>query len=414
MRHVRVSDAASCLAAGGATVLLASDQGGFFDRTWPWAVLLLGAIAALALLGAAELEASLATMALVGGLLLLAGWTVLSWSWSSEPGTSLHEALRTPIYVVAALAFVTLAAAGGERGLIVGVAVGTAGIAAYSLAERHLHGVRASDQQSTLLERPLGYANALGALCGIGLLLTVGLAFVVRRNRAASVAALAAGAVLVVALALTGSRGAWVAIAAGAAVAVATQLGRTIAFLAAAAVAGALAFLYVAAALTTPARLQARGDYWHVTWHVAGQHPLGGLGAGTFDLAWAAYGNVAQWGGALDAHSLYLEMLAELGVVGLLLTATLVLPVAAALRGARPTATGAAAVGGSVAFLVHAGLDWDWEVPAVTVAGLACLAATLGSAPKTTVIGRRARITLLGVALAAIVGYAIEIAVRAF
>ena len=33
-----------------------------------------------------------------------------------------------------------------------------------------------------------------------------------------------------------------------------------------------------------------------------------------------------------------------------------------------------AATGATVAFLVHAGLDWDWELPAVVVAGLACAA----------------------------------------
>jgi hypothetical protein len=33
-----------------------------------------------------------------------------------------------------------------------------------------------------------------------------------------------------------------------------------------------------------------------------------------------------------------------------------------------------AAAGATIAFLVHAGLDWDWEMPAVVVAGLACAA----------------------------------------
>jgi hypothetical protein len=37
-----------------------------------------------------------------------------------------------------------------------------------------------------------------------------------------------------------------------------------------------------------------------------------------------------------------------------------------------PSAAGAAAAGAYVAFLFHAGVDWDWEMPAVTVAGLAC------------------------------------------
>jgi hypothetical protein len=33
------------------------------------------------------------------------------------------------------------------------------------------------------------------------------------------------------------------------------------------------------------------------------------------------------------------------------------------------------AAGAAVAFIAHASVDWDWELPAVVVAGLACLAA---------------------------------------
>jgi hypothetical protein len=77
-----------------------------------------------------------------------------------------------------------------------------------------------------------------------------------------------------------------------------------------------------------------------------------------------------------DAHSLYLETLAELGLLGLaLLGLALAPPLLAAFRGAS-----AAAAGGYVAFLVHAGLDWDWELPAVTLAGLLCGAALIALA----------------------------------
>ena len=83
-----------------------------------------------------------------------------------------------------------------------------------------------------------------------------------------------------------------------------------------------------------------------------------------------------------DAHSLYLEMLAELGPVGL----------APARRGAwarhssPPFARAAirscpASLAAYVAYLAHAGVDWDWEMPAVTLAALACAAALL-AAPR--------------------------------
>jgi cytochrome c-type biogenesis protein CcmH/NrfG len=40
------------------------------------------------------------------------------------------------------------------------------------------------------------------------------------------------------------------------------------------------------------------------------------------------------------------------------------------LRGRRPDSLRAAAAGAYLAFLLHAGVDWDWEMPAVVLAGL--------------------------------------------
>jgi peptidoglycan/LPS O-acetylase OafA/YrhL len=39
----------------------------------------------------------------------------------------------------------------------------------------------------------------------------------------------------------------------------------------------------------------------------------------------------------------------------------------------------AAAAAGYVAFVLHAGIDWDWEMPATTLAGLFCGAALLAA-----------------------------------
>ena len=85
-----------------------------------------------------------------------------------------------------------------------------------------------------------------------------------------------------------------------------------------------------------------------------GDHPLLGSGAGTFEQYWNEHrprNYVAK-----DAHSLYLERLAEQGPVGLALILALVIyPIGS------PFATGATrssltAVGALVAFTVHAGL----------------------------------------------------------
>ena len=57
--------------------------------------------------------------------------------------------------------------------------------------------------------------------------------------------------------------------------------------------------------------------------------------------------------------------------------------------GARADPLTAAALGPYVAFLAHTAQDWDWELPAVTVAALACAVALLLSARRqSTPLGR--------------------------
>ena len=120
-----------------------------------------------------------------------------------------------------------------------------------------------------------------------------------------------------------------------------------------------------------------RADYWRVAVDAYRDHPLLGSGAGTYELHWARERPTGFE--ARDAHSLYLETLAELGPIGLgLLLAALAVPLVALARvRGRPLA--AAAAGGYVAYLVHAALDWDWELPALTLAALACAAAILAA-----------------------------------
>jgi hypothetical protein len=146
-----------------------------------------------------------------------------------------------------------------------------------------------------------------------------------------------------------------------------------------------------------------RPAYWHVAWKEASAHPVFGAGGGAFADYWSRYGDPNLEGGALDAHNLYLETLAELGVLGLLLlAATLALPLLVALRH-RSSDLVAPAVGAYVAFLAHAAVDWDWEMPAVTLAALACGAAVLLTERETAPVHKLsapARTVLLVVALA--------------
>ena len=126
----------------------------------------------------------------------------------------------------------------------------------------------------------------------------------------------------------------------------------------------------------------ARVFSWRVAWQSFEDHPMVGTGAGTYEQYWLRHRPVA--GKVVDAHSLYLETLAELGPVGLaLLAAALALPLVGAVK-ARHHALVPAAFGAYLAYLAHAAVDWDWEMPAVTVAALLCAVAVL-------VAGRRER-----------------------
>jgi hypothetical protein len=128
-----------------------------------------------------------------------------------------------------------------------------------------------------------------------------------------------------------------------------------------------------------------------------------GSGAGSFEEWWARHRPLPSK--ARDAHSLFLEQLAELGAVGLLLVVVaLGTPFVTAWRTrAHPFAP--IAFGGFVAFLVHAGMDWDWEMPAVTMCGLAFAGSIFAAAKREEdAIVRMAPARLVGVCLLLVAG----------
>jgi len=352
--------------AAAIVVLLAFADGGYTPSAWRAAILVCVAAAGLRLVLGPVGRLTRAHGLVVGGLVALAGWTALSAAWSPDPATSLLEAQRTLVYVALAAAAAVL---GGS--LLFGTLAGIGVVCSWALGQRFLAGPPDPPDpfEGTLLQEPLGYANGLGALAAIGLV--VALTLIVREQRLRVVLVpLVAG--FGVTLVLTGSRGGLAAAAIGAFVGLALAFGR--ARIARLALVGA--GLALALALALPAgpyedELAERGGnrplYWHVAWEDARDAPLVGRGAGTFALSWLERRPIDD--GARDAHSLYVETAGELGAVGLLLILlALAPPLAVALRGRGSPAAAA----GYVTFLAHAGVDWDWELPAVTVAGLLC------------------------------------------
>ncbi|MGZ4334220.1 MAG: O-antigen ligase family protein [Gaiellaceae bacterium] len=141
-----------------------------------------------------------------------------------------------------------------------------------------------------------------------------------------------------------------------------------------------------------------RADYWRVAWTEARAHPWSGGGAGSYERYWLRYRPTAFE--AQNAHNLYLETLAELGPLGLaLLLAAFAVPFLAAMRNrAGPGVTAAAGAFG--AYVVHAAIDWDFQIPAVTLPALFCAAALCGAARR----HRETKPMPAGVRLSAAVG----------
>jgi len=167
----------------------------------------------------------------------------------------------------------------------------------------------------------------------------------------------------------------------------------------AATVAGALVVLVAAIVLGVPGRISngwdefreggAAGSGAGRLGSVAGQNryqlwgaavreneskPLTGTGSGTFEFWWNRDGETAET--VRDTHSLYLQTLGELGIVGLALLAAFLIAIfvggarrlLAAPEAARPLY--AAALAGLTAFCVTAIFDWMWQIPVLPVAML--------------------------------------------
>jgi tetratricopeptide (TPR) repeat protein len=152
-----------------------------------------------------------------------------------------------------------------------------------------------------------------------------------------------------------------------------------------------------------------RWQFWSAAVSEFRAHPLNGGGAGSWGAWWLQHGTLpgvfTQY-----AHSLYLEALGELGIVGLLLLAAAILVAAVgAVRSALVLESGeiAAAAACGIAFFAAAAYDWVWQLAGIAVVGVGMLGLALGALPsrRSSALGRFGvlRPALALVAVAAIV-----------
>jgi hypothetical protein len=119
--------------------------------------------------------------------------------------------------------------------------------------------------------------------------------------------------------------------------------------------------------LTDPAN-NGRLSLWQAALKIYDTQKLHGTGAGTYQAYYFRYRTKPLY--VVDAHSLYLQSLAELGIVGFVLILVVVLGIlgglAARIRGP-DRAPYAALFAVTLAWAVHQAVDWDWQMPAVAL-----------------------------------------------
>ncbi|MGI9860041.1 O-antigen ligase family protein [Moorella naiadis] len=316
------------------------------------------------------------------GLLFLT-WLALGLAWSVEVNATVNETLRTALY----LAFFWQVRATFSREevdklltvvILVGTLVAMVGLLQYLF-------IKADRIQATFINpNPLGIYLAMVVLLGLGRywqqggrLLAVGLvisgtALVFSYSRGSL---LALGGGLLASFWLSGREGRIERLRALAGLCLMTLLlVRVIALLApwTQGLAGAESILR---ALIRPdtfmeSSVEGRLAFWRAAVGMFLARPWTGFGGGSFHDVYFSFYDGGRWYSRY-VHNHYLQVLAETGWPGLLIflgmVAALLLPFWRQ-RQRGPLAPLQAASGGAVmAFLLHIGLDFSWDMPAVTL-----------------------------------------------
>src|SRR5919202_1292642 len=336
MRRGAVPALTAVLVAGPTVLAFAS--GGFFPHAR-----LVAAIGAWAVLGLAALVAPAPVVprtaparAALLGLAALAGWTALSGSWAPSPGPARQSLELALVYLpTLAAAALLLRARVAARFAEVALAGGTLVVIGYGLAGRLLpglvHGVYLSFSRGALAAaavalvvlvalrptRPQAHAAAIAAVAA-GLAIAATAPFAGVRALEGSLATREAEGIVCLALLLavmalaaafharTRATDAGAALAARPrAVLLALALGGAVVPYAAAVTerTAAPAATGASAARLTQAGSN-RGRYWAVAVGEVGRHPLRGIGAGGFGVAWLEHRTIDER--VPDPPSLYL------------------------------------------------------------------------------------------------------------
>lgn len=480
-----MADAVSFAVALVPIVALGFADGGYFPEAWAWATLGFSWLAIVAALLVRDRRVSRHALILLALLAAIGVWVAASMLWTRSLSLTVPELQRLLVYVTGVCAATLVVGDRRWRPLVGGVFVGCTAVVLWGLVD-YLVTREAPPVafEHKLLYEPMGYANAMGITAVLAIALALGLV-VASEQCVARIGGSALLVPLAAALALTGSRGAWLALFAGVGVAIglsserwrvavtilavsivpavavaaiaatnatstdiagarADRLGERLLvavialtmvsvapawllaraggprasrsrWLLACLATSAIVLLSVGVALEKPGVVGDRPTYWRAALAELTEHPVLGTGAGTYPQVWLE--RRTNETSVRDAHSIVVEWFAELGPVGLILVATLLaVPVMWGFS-ARRTRYAAWVAGAFAAFAVHAAIDWDWEMPAVTLAALFCavaLAVAADADRAATVVSQAQRRLVIAVgAVAAAVAFLGALGARA-
>jgi O-antigen ligase len=389
------------LSGGGYDVIVRSEIG----LVACWAVLL-GVLVGL-IPRAGLTRASWIAVALLGAFLT---WTWVATGWTSSEERTLVEVARIATYLGVLLVGLCVVTGGRARSFLNGVASAIATVAGLALLYRLAPSIFPADMGARFyyvnrLQWPFEYADAVGEFVALGLPLLVAVG-ALARTLPGRIAAATGFVVAAVCLGLTSSQGGLLAALGGLLVLgllwpwqsrFSAKTRRAVAWSVAGAVLLAIV-LVVATGVAQQAwdafkRPQIQGQlsisgshryqYWQAAFHAFRSEPWRGIGPGTFQFYWAQHNSLKEF--VLNAHSLYFETLAELGIVGALLIVCLFVTVlgASIWRATRAESTErivvAAAVAGFAAFCAAAAFDWVWQIGVIPMAALLLAAVALNA-----------------------------------
>jgi O-Antigen ligase len=130
-----------------------------------------------------------------------------------------------------------------------------------------------------------------------------------------------------------------------------------------------------------------RYQFWRSAIDAGQQEPVHGIGPGGFAYWWAEHGRLDRF--IQNAHSLYLETFAELGIVGLALVlafvGSLLLAAARHALGGGDRALAAVGAASCASFAASAAIEWVWQIPVLPAAFLMLGAAGVARWSRETV-----------------------------